>query len=79
MQRNHGTPLAFENMSPLNMSPISEVADEMLCQSIKSRVRSVARLDFTTDMSIEISVKEEERTEDIRNNSPGNFSLLNCI
>ncbi|XP_033223783.1 protein aurora borealis [Belonocnema kinseyi] len=72
LQRNHGTPLAFENMSPLNMSPISEVADEMSCQSIKFRTRSAARLDFTTDMSIEVSVKEVDRTEKIRSSPPDN-------
>ncbi|XP_012270643.1 protein aurora borealis [Orussus abietinus] len=53
MRRNHGTPLA--NLSPPNMSPIGDVIDNMSCESIKSRSRSVARLDFTVNMSIETS------------------------
>ncbi|XP_043463275.1 protein aurora borealis [Leptopilina heterotoma] len=64
LRRNHGTPLAFDNMSPVNMSPISEAADEMSYDSVKSRVRTAARLDFTTDMSIDMSVREVDKLEE---------------
>lgn len=48
----------------------------MSCQSIKSRVsRSVARLDFTTDMSIETPFIEEKKTED---DEEPNDSVLSC-
>ncbi|XP_015601357.1 protein aurora borealis [Cephus cinctus] len=57
-----GTPLALlRSISPLNMSPISNNASNMSCQSIKYRPRSVTRLDFTADMSIENSICEENK------------------
>ncbi|XP_015115239.1 protein aurora borealis [Diachasma alloeum] len=61
MQRNHGTPYTnSKNLSPLNMSPICNPTLDMSCQSIQSRRRSVARLDFTTFMSIDVSSSEEK-------------------
>ncbi|XP_012261183.2 protein aurora borealis [Athalia rosae] len=77
VERNHGTPMANSgNLSPLNMSPIHNNISDMSCQSIKSRVsRSVARLDFTTDMSIEVSMITEKQT-DLNNES--NISTTSC-
>lgn len=64
------------NLSPLMMSPIANNNSAMSCQSIKSRVsRSVARLDFTTDMSIEVSLTEEKKTDE---NEEPNDSMLSC-
>ncbi|KAG7212052.1 hypothetical protein KM043_012408 [Ampulex compressa] len=55
MQRDHGTPVTISrNLSPPNMSPIYNTS----CDSMRSRSRSVARLDFTTDMSVDHSILE---------------------
>ncbi|XP_046423434.1 uncharacterized protein LOC124181173 isoform X1 [Neodiprion fabricii] len=73
LERDHGTPIASaSNLSPPSISPIGNNNSNISCQSIRSRVsRSVARLDFTTDMSIEASVTEEKKTDkdDERNDS----------
>ncbi|XP_014215138.1 uncharacterized protein LOC106644237 [Copidosoma floridanum] len=55
VQRTYGSPLACSHTSsPCDVSPISNpVGFNMSCQSIKSR-KSVAKLDFTNDMSIDI-------------------------
>ncbi|KAJ8667073.1 hypothetical protein QAD02_008735 [Eretmocerus hayati] len=55
-QRTFGTPLASTRDSPpYNVSPISNPAFNMSCQSIRSRNKSVIKLDFTRDMSIEMA------------------------
>lgn len=63
--RDHGTPTrnfrtpagSVGDFSPINISPIRNFEnDRMSCQSIKSRFdrpKSVARLDFTADMSVD--------------------------
>ncbi|NP_001122572.1 protein aurora borealis [Nasonia vitripennis] len=62
VQRTFGTPLAERgDLSPCNVSPISNPAFNMSCQSIKSKNKSVTRLDFTKDMSIEISAENDEK------------------
>lgn len=63
-------------MSPVNMSPISEVADEMSYDSVKSRVRTAARLDFTTDMSIDMSVREVDKLEESQKEYTGILSFI---
>ncbi|XP_017762083.1 PREDICTED: protein aurora borealis [Eufriesea mexicana] len=74
----HGTPLKqspngncyhdisqinVRNLSPTNISPIHSTIN-MSCESIKSRSRSVVRLNFTADMSIDQSnIKHKELTD----------------
>ncbi|XP_011494526.1 PREDICTED: uncharacterized protein LOC105359598 [Ceratosolen solmsi marchali] len=62
-QRTYGTPLGYgKDISPHNLSPISNPGLNMSYQSIKSRNKSVARLDFTNDdMSIEVITDEEKQ------------------
>lgn len=64
VQRTYGTPLAHTgDLSPCNVSPISNPGFNMSCQSIKSKNKSVTRLDFTKDMSIEVSAEDENEKE----------------
>ncbi|CAK9797412.1 Protein aurora borealis [Anthophora plagiata] len=53
------------NLSPPNISPIHSTVNNMSCESVKSRPRSVARLDFTTEMSIDqSSIQHKECLDD---------------
>lgn len=64
MQRTYGSPLGFKGDSPCDVSPIGNSIVNMSCQSIKSGInRSVIKLDFTKDMSIETSIVEEPKDE----------------
>lgn len=56
MQRTYGTPcINSKNLSPPNMSPICNSPGDMSCQSIGSRCKSAARLDFNGHMSVDTS------------------------
>ncbi|KAK0167598.1 hypothetical protein PV327_004973 [Microctonus hyperodae] len=56
LQRTYGTPcINSENLSPPNMSPICNSPGDMSCQSIGSRCKSAARLDFNGHMSVDTS------------------------
>ncbi|KOC60874.1 Protein aurora borealis [Habropoda laboriosa] len=59
---NHETSqIISENLSPPNISPIQSTINNMSCESVRSRPRSVARLDFTTEMSIDqSSIQDKE-------------------
>nr|XP_003704094.1 PREDICTED: protein aurora borealis isoform X1 [Megachile rotundata]XP_012142440.1 PREDICTED: protein aurora borealis isoform X1 [Megachile rotundata] len=48
------------SLSSPNISPIHSTVHNISRESIRSRSRSVARLDFTTDMSIDESVQHKE-------------------
>ncbi|XP_076240347.1 aurora kinase A activator-like protein bora [Calliopsis andreniformis] len=53
------------NLSPPNISPIHSTVNNMSCESMKSRSRSVARLNFTAEMSIDESNGQHKNgTED---------------
>ncbi|XP_058791812.1 protein aurora borealis [Phymastichus coffea] len=72
-QRNYGTPLAYnENSSPCNVSPINNPTLNMSCQSTESQ--SKARLDFTKDMSIELSCSEDNRDDSVKEDCKTLFS-----
>lgn len=65
VQRTYGSPFACnDNSSPCEVSPITinNPVIDMSCQSIKSRknYKSVVKLDFTNDMSIDY---EEDKNE----------------
>ncbi|XP_014236583.1 protein aurora borealis [Trichogramma pretiosum] len=69
IQRNFGSPLTRRtSSSPCDVSPISNNAFNMSCQSIKSR-KSVTKLDFTKEMSIELESDEESNNISLRKNN----------
>ncbi|XP_076640533.1 aurora kinase A activator-like protein bora [Colletes latitarsis] len=56
MNNKHETSqILIGNLSPPNISPILTAASNMSYESMRSKSRSVARLDFTTEMSIDQS------------------------
>ncbi|XP_031826709.2 aurora kinase A activator-like protein bora [Nomia melanderi] len=59
----HTSEIILSNLSPPNISPIHKARNNMSCESVRSRNRSVARLDFTTEMSVdETNVNDKENT-----------------
>lgn len=78
MERTHGTPYAG-NVSPPDMSPICNSGNEMSCQSIKSRCQLVGRLDFTTDMSIDGSVRDDKELRPLEDAELDTRMLLNRL
>ncbi|XP_078050588.1 aurora kinase A activator-like protein bora [Augochlora pura] len=58
--------VTLDNLSSPNISPIQKRANNMSCESVKSRNCSAARLDFVTEMSVDQSSREDnEYSNDI--------------
>nr|XP_033339908.1 uncharacterized protein LOC117228317 [Megalopta genalis] len=51
--------IVLDNLSSPNISPIHKRANNMSCESIQFRNRSVVRLDFVTEMSVDQSSEED--------------------
>ena len=52
--------IAPGNLSPPDISPIHSTVNNMSCESVRSRTRSVARLEFSTEMSVDQTSSQHE-------------------